>query len=296
MNFIPPSSLIVRAVVFVVITIMTPLCCNKILHAEGRINPSFMLQDSTDVDSRALIDETEPPSLTLPSLTFIEEGVASWYGPRFHGRRTACGERYNMHDFTAAHQTLPFGTLLRVTNLATMQTTLVRVNDRGPYVGGRIIDLSYSAAKEINLSRQGTGDVKIEIVSIPDTIPTVEFTEAGALIPNMFTAISYTADVEPLVVKSTSVRVVHKTENLKEALKTWKELYQSNKNVYLVAQKNPDPLQAQALESLAKMSTKKSGLYSRERVHPSAVAYQYQLASLGHGAKPALQDAMSKID
>lgn len=89
----------------------------------------------------------------------IERGVASWYGEPFHGRRTASGEVFNMNDLTAAHKTLPFGTRLRVRNLATGQEVAVRINDRGPHVKGRVIDLSRAAAASIGLIRSGTAPV-----------------------------------------------------------------------------------------------------------------------------------------
>ena len=94
----------------------------------------------------------------------LQTGVASYYGPGFHGRRTANGETFNMNAMTAAHRTLPFGTKLKVTNLANGQSTIVRVNDRGPYVGGRVIDLSVAAAKQIGSTSSGTAKVKLEVV------------------------------------------------------------------------------------------------------------------------------------
>jgi rare lipoprotein A len=97
----------------------------------------------------------------LPSLS-CEEGVASWYGPKFHGRRTANGEIYDMHKLTAAHKTLPFGTRVLVTNLDNGATVVVRINDRGPFVKGRIIDLSKAAAERIDMIGTGTARVKIE--------------------------------------------------------------------------------------------------------------------------------------
>lgn len=88
-------------------------------------------------------------------------GVASWYGSDFHGRRTANGEIYDMHALSAAHPTLPMPSLVYVTNLANARTILVRVNDRGPYVGGRIIDLSRASARALDLHKGGTGKVRV---------------------------------------------------------------------------------------------------------------------------------------
>jgi rare lipoprotein A len=90
--------------------------------------------------------------------------VASWYGPKYHGRRTANGEVYDMNGLSAAHRTLPFGTKLRVTSLSSRRSVVVRVNDRGPFIDGRDLDLSYGAAKEIGLVHEGVAKVKIERV------------------------------------------------------------------------------------------------------------------------------------
>lgn len=81
-----------------------------------------------------------------------QAGIASWYGPGFHGRTTANGERFNTHALTAAHRTLPFGTKVRVTNRNNGRSVVVRINDRGPYVGGRVIDLSNASARALGMS------------------------------------------------------------------------------------------------------------------------------------------------
>ncbi len=98
----------------------------------------------------------------IPSAEGYEEtGLASWYGDPFHGRKTANGETYDMHGVTAAHKTLPMNTMLLVKNLVNDKTATVRINDRGPFVDGRIIDLSYTTAKELGIYRRGTGKVQI---------------------------------------------------------------------------------------------------------------------------------------
>jgi rare lipoprotein A len=97
----------------------------------------------------------------------VQQGKASWYGKPYHGRQTASGERYDMYDHTAAHKKLPFGTKVRVTNLTNGRHTTVRINDRGPFVRGRVIDLSYSAAKQIDMVQAGVVPVKLEILSTP---------------------------------------------------------------------------------------------------------------------------------
>lgn len=97
-----------------------------------------------------------PPA--LPS----QEGLASWYGHSHHGKVTANGEAFDMEAMTAAHRTLPFGTLVRVTHLATNRTVTVRVNDRGPFVPNRIIDLSARSARELGITQSGVARVRIE--------------------------------------------------------------------------------------------------------------------------------------
>jgi rare lipoprotein A len=98
---------------------------------------------------------------------YVEEGVASWYGVPFHGRRTSNGEVYDMHEMTAAHRTLPFGAIVRVTNLRNGRQTEVRINDRGPFVANRVIDLSEAAAQAIEMIGSGTAPVRLEILSGP---------------------------------------------------------------------------------------------------------------------------------
>uniref|UniRef100_E1TGZ6 Endolytic peptidoglycan transglycosylase RlpA n=1 Tax=Burkholderia sp. (strain CCGE1003) TaxID=640512 RepID=E1TGZ6_BURSG len=96
---------------------------------------------------------------------FRQTGLASWYGKIFQGRRTASGERYDMHALTAAHRTLPLGACVRVTSLARMRSVVVRINDRGPFVRGRIIDLSYAAAEALGVRGAGSAQVRIEHIA-----------------------------------------------------------------------------------------------------------------------------------
>jgi len=94
------------------------------------------------------------------------DGVASYYADEFHGRKTANGETYDMHDLTAAHRTLPFGTKVRVTTRETGKSVIVRINDRGPFKDERVIDLSLGAAKQLGMIASGTGRVILEILEI----------------------------------------------------------------------------------------------------------------------------------
>ncbi|RKE25637.1 rare lipoprotein A [Paraburkholderia sp. BL23I1N1] len=111
---------------------------------------------SSLADAKPLADDSSGIS------DFQQTGRASWYGRGFHGRRTANGERYDMHALTAAHRTLPLGSYVRVTNPATSRSVVVRINDRGPYARGRVIDLSMAAATALDMRHAGTARVKIE--------------------------------------------------------------------------------------------------------------------------------------
>jgi rare lipoprotein A len=106
-----------------------------------------------------------PPGLVEEIIVKTEEGTASWYGPRFHGRRTANGERFDMHDLTAAHRKLPFNSLARVTCLSTGEQVVVRINDRGPYAKNRTLDLSRAAAEKLGMIDRGVTRVKIEVLA-----------------------------------------------------------------------------------------------------------------------------------
>lgn len=118
-----------------------------------------------------MLDAVEPgeqPVWGLPALpeedvvvAEVARGVASWYGPGFHGRRTASGERFDMHDLTAAHRSLPFGTVVRVESLVNGRTVDVRINDRGPHIKQRVIDLSRGAAAALGLLDAGTGTKQV---------------------------------------------------------------------------------------------------------------------------------------
>ena len=97
---------------------------------------------------------------------YFDSGTASWYGEAFHGRKTASGEIYDMHAMTAAHPSLPFGTVIKVQSKATGKSVEVRINDRGPFSGGRILDLSYAAARKLGIIRMGEAVVEIFVTKI----------------------------------------------------------------------------------------------------------------------------------
>ena len=117
-------------------------------------------------------DLAEPtlPAGTKPLAT--ETGQASWYGPPYHNRRGSNGKVYNMHAMTAAHRTLPLGSIVRVTNLKTGHSALVRITDRGPFIPGRIIDLSLAAARKLDVYSPGIAQVKVEVMQTPSPLET----------------------------------------------------------------------------------------------------------------------------
>lgn len=105
-----------------------------------------------------------PESAPMPRVLAVKTGQASWYGPGFYGRRTASGEPLRRGTLTAAHPYLPFGTRVRVTNLWNGRSEVVRINDRGPFHGGRVIDLAHGAAQQLGLTSSGVARVKLEIL------------------------------------------------------------------------------------------------------------------------------------
>jgi rare lipoprotein A len=144
--------------------------------------PPIATESSTPITSAPPLASNEPlpaakrktnPDLAEPiipaSATPIatEIGRASWYGPPYDKRRGSNGEIYNMHAMTAAHRTLPLGSIVRVTNLTTGQKALVRITDRGPFIPGRILDLSLAAAKKLDVYLPGTAEVKVEVMEAP---------------------------------------------------------------------------------------------------------------------------------
>jgi len=147
----------------------------------------------------------------------VIDGVASWYGIEDHGRPTASGEIYNMFGLTAAHRTWPFGTIVRVTNKKNGKSVIIRVNDRGPFVEGRDIDLSYGAARAIDMVEDGVVPVRMTILSWPDKA-------TGSPIPY------YTLQVGAFMVKDNAERLQQELERVFDDVyivikETWKERY-----------------------------------------------------------------------
>ncbi|MDY7012153.1 MAG: septal ring lytic transglycosylase RlpA family protein, partial [Cyanobacteriota bacterium] len=125
-----------------------------------------LLGNAQPLQLNEIVRRPEPivPQQAIEKVVQTQRGIASWYGPGFHGRRSASGERFNQNAMTAAHRTLPFGTRVRVTNQNNGRSIVVRINDRGPFIRGRIIDLSVGAARKIGMYGSGIAPVEVEVL------------------------------------------------------------------------------------------------------------------------------------
>ena len=136
--------------------------------------PCLLLLSAALLVSAACAKKKPIRTPVTPSLGSVEQGAASWYGYPYHGRRTASGEVYDMEQLTAAHRTLPFGVWVEVLNLSNDRTVQVRINDRGPFVDGRIVDLSRAAAREIEMIGPGIAQVRLVVIAPPAAVPEAE--------------------------------------------------------------------------------------------------------------------------
>ncbi len=145
-----------------------PTMCSNGRKAELSLaSPGFLLLAALIVLSACSVPTSKVGVPSISQGRVSQTGIASWYGPGFHGKATASGIIYNQNDLTAAHQTLPLGTKVAVTNLENGSVTEVLVNDRGPFAKNRIIDLSYAAAQSIDMVRPGTALVRIDVITSP---------------------------------------------------------------------------------------------------------------------------------
>ena len=130
--------------------------------------PQPPAQAVTPVASATSAAEPEQTRVSPAAVSWKQRGRASWYGKKFHGRRTASGERFSAHGFTAAHRTLPIPSYVRVRRVANGQEVIVRINDRGPFHGGRVLDLSFAAAQKLGMVAVGSAEVEIERLTDED--------------------------------------------------------------------------------------------------------------------------------
>ena len=133
----------------------------RILKLKGILAAALVLPALLQACSSSPSVGTDAPAV---GAAYSQVGMASWYGGKFHGRKTAGGQRYDMHAMTAAHKTLPFGTRVRVTNLANRRSVVLTINDRGPFVKGRVVDVSKRAAEVLRFKHQGTAQVRLEVL------------------------------------------------------------------------------------------------------------------------------------
>tara|TARA_B100001059_G_scaffold168897_1_gene168719 strand:- start:5863 stop:6666 length:804 start_codon:yes stop_codon:yes gene_type:complete len=129
---------------------------NTIYKKEKEIIPYYKVGNPYSINGIQYIPKEDPD--------YFEEGIASWYGPKFDGKLTANGEIFDQYAVTAAHRTLPIPSLVKVTNLENNRSIVIRINDRGPFVGDRIIDLSYKSAQLLGIIQKGTGKVRVEVI------------------------------------------------------------------------------------------------------------------------------------
>ncbi|WP_282630349.1 septal ring lytic transglycosylase RlpA family protein [Empedobacter sedimenti] len=129
----------------------------------NEVDGDTIKKDTLSIENEKMVDE-----IMERTASKISTGVVSWYGDKFHGRKTASGERYDKHELTAAHKSLPFGTKVKVTNIRNGKSVVVEINDRGPYAKSRVLDLSQAAFSEIGHTNTGVMQVEYEIIKSED--------------------------------------------------------------------------------------------------------------------------------
>jgi rare lipoprotein A len=204
-----------------------------------------------------------------------ETGVASWYGHPYHGRRAANGEIYDMELMTAAHRTLPFGTWVRVKNLSNDKTVDVRITDRGPFIGGRIIDLSHIAAVAIDMIGPGTAKVKLTVIGVPRELPAVK---ASAVEPPA----APEASVASLPAFAVQVGTFTDRRNAERVQSTMQRLYGSAK----IVMREGQPAQWRVLVGREATQEDAEMLAERIRLDPEAQAGAAFVVRLDNEAGP----------
>jgi len=229
----------------------------------------------------------------LPSSNgYVERGVASWYGTEFHGLRTSTGESYDMFAMTAAHKTLPLPCYARVTNLTNGRSVVVRLNDRGPFVANRIIDLSYSAASKLDMIRKGTAFVQVEVLtpaapattaSLPVSAPAVSAASVGV---SSVPAVTSAAEATPVPVPAPAPTAVPTTTFFIQV-----GAYGNARNADSTARK----LRADGIDQVITLAPTASQPLQRVRVGPIQSVQQFdsliaRLSALGYPNARLAQD------
>jgi rare lipoprotein A len=172
-------------------------------------------------------------------------GTASWYGSKYHGRKTSSGERYNKNAMTAAHKTLPFGTKVKVTNPDNNESVILRINDRGPFVGNRIIDVSEAAARKLDIHSEGVATVEVEVIERPDQTSSASAAKAAEPGAYSIQAARY-ADYQQAYELSEKLKAFDKHL----PLQITEKLVNGRKMVYVIAGKFEDRREAEAFNDL----------------------------------------------
>jgi rare lipoprotein A len=161
------------------------------------------------------------------SITYVQEGVASWYGAEFEGKPTASGEPFSTQSLTAAHPSLPFGTMVRITNMQNGKQTMVRINDRGPFVPNRIIDVSRIAAEQLDMLSTGTAPVRIEVLGDTTQNTTFESSEQVSKQVKMTQIKTYRIQVGSYRQTQNALNTIKKLQQsgFSPAYERWNEVY-----------------------------------------------------------------------
>ena len=156
------------------------------------------------------------------NLNYDEKGIASWYGPKFHGKPTANGEMFNQYKLTAAHKTLPIPSAVKVTNLKNNKSIIIRINDRGPFVNDRIIDLSYQSAKKLKLLETGTGFVRVQILR-PESILLEKLAKKGEFPEIIDITKKTTPPINQVNFSNVSIKKIEESASENNKYKTFKK-------------------------------------------------------------------------
>lgn len=187
-----------RIAIFVVVVVLV-MSVSLLVQAHDAPTPVVEAAEVVTPDPAPVVEELE--------MSDVPDGLASWYGADFHGRRTASGARYDMNELTAAHKTLPFGTLLRVVNEQTGKAVLVEVTDRGPFIKRRVVDLSRAAAKFLNVS---VSPVAVDAIRKDDILRFYENNDSTSMV--------FSTDFKPLAIRKQALSVIGQPVSLTAAV------------------------------------------------------------------------------
>ena len=196
-------------IIGIVFSIILFGCGRYVVNAPEDLSPKPVKKSNpTKTRTEKIKISNSKPHYRFLRIDYTETGIASWYGSKFHGKYSASGEKYNMHELSAAHKYLPIGTLIKVEDLETGKTIKVTVKDRGPYIDGRVVDLSRAAAKKIGYFKRGITKVKLTVLKLPESFPNYFVLQMG-LFSNKKNAI----DLQKKIVKEHFPAFIITTKN-----------------------------------------------------------------------------------